>query len=55
MKTRLDEFEVFLEGQTTGITDYDEVMVRQLIKKITVFDDRLVFEFKAGIETEVQI
>ena len=55
MKKRFDEFEAFLEGQTTGITDYDEVMVRQLIKKITVFDDRLVFEFKAGIETEVHL
>lgn len=55
MKKRFDEFEAFLEGQTTGITDYDEVMVRQLIKKITVFDDHLVFGFKSGIETEVQM
>lgn len=55
MKQRFDEIEAFLEGQTTGVTDYDEVMVRQLIKKITAFDDRLVFEFKAGIETEVQM
>ena len=55
MKKRFDEIEVFLEGQITGITDYDEVMVRQLVKKITVFDDRLIFEFKAGIETEVQM
>lgn len=55
MKKRFDEFEAFLEGQTTGITDYDEVMVRQLIKKITVFDGHLVFEFKSGIETEIHL
>ena len=55
MKKRFDEVEAFLEEQTTGITDYDEVMVRQLIKKIIVFDDRLAFEFKSGIEIEVQI
>lgn len=53
MRKRFDEFEAFLEGQSKEVTDYDDVMVRQLIKKITVFDDRLVFEFKAGIETNV--
>ena len=55
MKKRFDEFEAFLDEQTMGITDYDEVMVRQLIKKTTLFDDRLFFEFMAGIEIEVQI
>lgn len=55
MRKRFDELEAFLNEQTTEITDYDEVTVRQLIKKITVFDDLLFFEFKAGIETEVQV
>lgn len=55
MRKRFDEFEAFLNEQITGITDYDEVMVRLMIRKITVFDDHLVFEFKAGIETEVQM
>ena len=36
MRKRFDEIEAFLEGQSKGITDYAEVMVRQLIKKITV-------------------
>lgn len=54
-RKRFYELEAFLNEQITGITDYDEVMVRQLIKKITVFDDHIVFEFKSGIETEVQI
>ena len=51
----IDGLEAFLDDQSTKLSDYDEVMVRQLIKKITVFDDRLVFEFKSGIETNVQI
>jgi len=55
MKKLFDEFEAFLDEQTMGITDYDEVMVRQLIKKTTLFDDRLFFEFMVGIEIEVQI
>ena len=37
------------------MTDSDEGLVRQLIEKITVYDDHLAFEFKSGLETEVQI
>ena len=55
VKQRLDELEAFLEEQTTEVTDYDEGLVRQLIEKIVVYDDHLVFEFKSGLETEVQM
>jgi len=41
--------------QTTEVTEYDEGLVRQLIEKITVYDDHLAFEFKSGLETEVQM
>lgn len=51
----IDGLETFLDNQSTKVEDYDEVMVRKLIKKIIVFDDRLVFEFKSGVETEVQM
>ena len=55
LKQRLEELEAFLAEQTTKVTDYDEGLVRQLIEKITVYDDRLAFEFKSGLETEVQM
>ena len=55
MKQRMDELEAFLAEQTTEVTEYDEVLVRQLIEKITVYDDHLAFEFKSGLETEVQM
>ena len=55
MKQRFDELEAFLAEQTTEVTDYDEGLVRQLIEKITVYDDHLAFEFKSGLETEVQM
>ena len=32
-----------------------EGMVRRLIERITVYSDRLAFEFKCGLETEVQM
>ena len=55
LKQRLDELEAFLEEQTTEVTEYDEGLVRQLIEKITAYDDHLAFEFKFGLETEVQM
>ena len=48
MKQKLDE-------EQEPVTDYDEGLVRRLIERITVYDDRLVFEFKSGLETEVQM
>ena len=47
MKQKLDEHQ-------EPVTDYDEGMVRRLIERITVFEDHLAFEFKCGLETEVQ-
>ena len=43
MKQRLDELEAFLAEQTTEVTDYDDGLVRQLIEKITVYDDHLAY------------
>ena len=42
VKQRLDELEAFLEEQQEPVTDYDEGLVRRLIERITVYDDRLV-------------
>ena len=55
MKQRLEELEAFLDEHQEPVTDYDEGMVRRLIERITVFEDHLEFEFKCGLETEVQM
>lgn len=54
-KQRLDEFEAFLEAQQETVTDYDEALVRRPLERITVYDDRLAFEFKCGLETEIKM
>ena len=54
MKQRLDELEAFLDEHQEPVTDYDEGMVRRLIERITVYSDHLAFEFKCGLETEIQ-
>ncbi len=55
VKQRLDELEAFLEEHQGPVTDYDEGLVRRLIERITVYEDHLDFEFKSGLETEVQM
>ena len=52
---KLDGLEAFLDEHQESVTDYDEGLVRRLIERITVFEDRLAFEFKCGLETEVQM
>lgn len=45
---RLDDLAAFLDEQTEAITEYSDVMVRRLIAKITVYDEKLTVEFKLG-------
>jgi hypothetical protein len=49
LQKRIAEMKQFLETQTGRVTEYDEQMVRRLISKITVFNDKLIFEFKSGM------
>ena len=54
LRKRIDEMRQFLQTQTNRVTEYDEQMVRRLIEKITVFDDKLIFEFKSGMSIELK-
>lgn len=44
---RIEEMRIFLEQQTSRITDYDEQLVRRMIEKIVVFPDRFEVTFKS--------
>lgn len=37
---RIDEMKKFLNEQSCELEEYDEQLVRQLIEKITIFDDK---------------
>lgn len=54
LQRQVDAIEAFLDEQTTEITEYGDNLVRRLIEKITVYDERMVFEFKCGLEIEVK-
>jgi len=54
-RDRIDEMTDFLNTQTGDITEFDDKLVRKLIEKATVYDDRIVVEFKSGLEIEINL
>lgn len=53
LKQRIREMQEFLEQQSTEVTEYDELLVRRLIEKVTVYDGRFEVEFKSGAKVDV--
>ncbi|WP_010242523.1 hypothetical protein [Peptoniphilus rhinitidis] len=49
-QSRLMELEEFLNNQELEIERYDEELVKKLIEKIVVYEERLKVMFKSGIE-----
>jgi len=45
----------FLNTQTGDIAEFKDKLVRKLIEKAIVYDDRIVVEFKSGLEIEVKL
>ena len=43
----------FLKKQTTALTEYDEQLVRRLIEKVTIYEDKFIVEFKSGVTVDV--
>lgn len=52
-QSRLIELEEFLENQELKIERYDEDLVRKLIEKIVVYEEKLKVIFKSGIEIDI--
>ena len=52
---RIAEMTDFLNTQTGDITEFDDKLVRKLVEKAIVYDDRLMVEFKSGLEMEVNL
>ena len=50
---RIRELQKFITSQPDTITEFDETLVRHLLEKVTVFDHKLVFEFRSGKELEI--
>lgn len=54
LKNRISEMDIFLREQPTAITEYDEPLIRRLIEKVTVYEDKFTVEFKSGVTVDVE-
>jgi DNA invertase Pin-like site-specific DNA recombinase len=54
-RQRIEEMKAFLQEQADTPLEYDERLVRRLIEKVTVYEDKVVVEFKSGLETDVDL
>ena len=54
LKQRIAEMKQFLAEQTEQIEEYDETLVRRMIEKITVYEDKFTVEFKSGTRVDVE-
>lgn len=48
LKKRIAEMREYLDSQPTEVLEYDEQLVRRLIEKVTIYDERFEVEFKSG-------
>ena len=53
-RQRIEEMRVFLREQANESLVYDEQLVRRIVEKVMVYEDRLTVEFKSGLEIDVE-
>ena len=54
IKKRIIDMSSFLTEQPTSITEYDEPLVRRLIEKVSVREDKFTVEFKSGLTVDIE-
>lgn len=53
LKERMDDMVTFIKEQN-GTVEYEDTLVRRLVEKVTIFDEKIKVEFKSGIEMDVE-
>lgn len=53
LKKRMADMSTFLKKRSTALAEYDEQLVRRLIEKVTVFEDKFTVEFKSGLSVNI--
>lgn len=54
LKQRIAEMQEFLTEHTEQIEEYDESLVRRMVEKVTVYEDKFMVEFKSGMSVDVE-
>lgn len=53
LRKRMADMSAFLREQPTEVVEYDEKLVRRLIEKVTVYEDRFTVEFMSGVSLAI--
>lgn len=53
IKQSIYNMKAFLNSQTTDIEEFDEQLVRRLVEKVTVYDDRFEVELKSKLSVDI--
>ncbi len=54
-RKRIEDMKAFLRKQDASVTEFDEVLVRRLIEKVTVFEGQFVVMFRSGVEVKQEL
>lgn len=55
IKNRVDDMMAFLDEQDGKISEYSDQVVRRMVEKITIFDEKITVDFKSGISTDISM
>ena len=53
LKKRMADMSTFIKKQPTALIEYDEQLVRRLIEKVTIYEDKFTVEFKSSVTVDV--
>jgi site-specific DNA recombinase len=54
LKKRMADMSAFLKKQSTALAEYDEQLIRRLIEKVSIYEDKFTVEFKSGVTVDVE-
>ncbi len=54
LQKRITDMSAFLQEQPIVLVQYDETLVRRLIEKVTVYEDKFTVEFKSGLMVDIE-
>lgn len=53
LKNRIVDMGAFLREQPAAVIEFDEQLVRRLIERVTVYEDKFTVEFKSDVTVDV--
>ena len=53
LKKRMADMSAFLKKQSAALAEYDEQLIRRLIEKVSIYEDKFIVEFKSGVTVDV--